>query len=42
MRYEETMQSSGLRLMGRKLLVSLAMEASSVGKDYHSMKTTIC
>jgi len=25
MRYEETMQSSGLRLMGRKLLVSLAM-----------------
>ncbi len=32
-----------LRLMGRKLLVSLAMEASSASKGCnHSMKMTIC
>src|ERR1039457_3558564 len=40
--YEETMQSSCLRLMGRKLLVSLEWKASLAGKGCnHWMTTTI-
>lgn len=41
--YEETMQSSCLRLMGKKLLVSLEWKASLAGKGCnHWMTTTIC
>lgn len=38
--YKETMQSSCLRLMAKKMLVSLAMEGKFSGEGLHSLEET--
>ena len=38
LQYEETMQSSCLRLMGKKLLVSLAMEGKSCREGLQALE----